>query len=185
MTGPVVLGAARLWIKLPLLGLTAALLFVQGLRLAQNLPRRQRRIDAIDWAVIFFALYTIVRWLTSPTEYFSRIEALEIVGYAGIFFTCRYGMMHRKYALLLLYLLVVLGAGEAVYGYWLSNHLDFFLFGPAEKLQLHYAPRWLGTYGCPNHYGGLLVMGVGAALRWAASRSFLGRYVSFCFTWRS
>jgi O-antigen ligase len=165
MTGPIVLGAARLWIELPLLGLTGVLLLLQGLRLAQRLPEGAHRwADAIDWTVVLFVLYTIARWLTSPTEYFSRIEALEVVGYAAIFFTCRYGMAHRKYALLLLYLLVVLGVGETIYGYWLSNHLDFFLFGPAENLQLHYAPRWLGTYGCPNHYGSLLVMALGAAL---------------------
>jgi len=165
MVGPVVLGAARLWIELPLLGLVAVMMLVQGLRLAQKLPEGSHRwADAIDWTVVLFVLYTIVRWLTSPTEYFSRIEALEVVGYAAIFFTCRYGMVNRKYALLLLYLLVVLGAGEMFYGYWLSNHLDFFLFGPAENLQLHYAPRWLGTYGCPNHYGSLLVMAFGATL---------------------
>jgi len=165
MTGPIVLGAARLWIELPLLGLTAVLLLVQGLRLAQVLPEgTHRRADAIDWTVVLFVFYTIARWLTSPTEYFSRIEALEVVGYAAIFFTCRYGMTNRKYALLILYLLVALGTGEMIYGYWLSNHLDFFLFGPAENLQLHYAPRWLGTYGCPNHYGSLLVMALGAAL---------------------
>jgi O-antigen ligase len=165
MTGPVVLGAARLWIELPLLGLVAVLLFIQGLRLATAAPGSlPLRADAIDWSVALFVLYTIVRWLTSPTEYFSRIEAMEVVGYGAIFFTCRYGMANRKYAVFLLYLLVILGTGEAIYGYWLSNHLDFFLYGPTENLQLHYAPRWLGTYGCPNHYGSLLVMAIGAAL---------------------
>ena len=165
MTGPIVLGSARLWIDLPLLILVAVLLLVQGFRLAGSVPSGVvRRADAIDWAVVLFVGYAIIRWLTSPTEYFSRLEVMDVVGYAVIFFTCRYGMRNRKYGVFLLYLLVVLGVGEAIYGYYLSNHLDFFLFGPTENLQLHYAPRWLGTYGCPNHYGSLLVMAIGAAL---------------------
>jgi O-antigen ligase len=165
MTGPLVLGAARLWIDLPLCAGAALLLLVQGLRLALNKPiEGGRRIDAIDWSVLLFVAYTITRWLTSPTEYFSRIEMFDVVGYAGIFLTCRHGMTNRKYAIFLLYLLVILGVGETVFGYYFSQNLDWRPFGPTEFLQIHYAPRWLGTYGCPNHYGSLLVMAVGAAL---------------------
>jgi tetratricopeptide (TPR) repeat protein len=164
-TGPLILGAARLWVELPLLGGVALVLLVQGLRLTGKPPEgAPRRADAIDLAVVLFVLYAIVRWLTSPTEYFSRIEALDVVGYAGVFFTCRHGMANRKHGMLLLYLLVVLGVGETAFGYYLSNHLDWFPFGPAEHLHVYYAPRWLGTYGCPNHYACLLVMAIGAAL---------------------
>jgi O-antigen ligase len=165
LTGPLILGAARLWIELPLLVATAFLLLVQGVRLVQNPPPGDfRRADAIDWTVGAFVLYTIIRWLTSPTEYFSRIEAMEVIGYAIIFLTCRYGMLNRSYGLWLLYLLVLLGVFETGFGYYLSQHLDLMPFGPTETLHLHYAPRWIGTYGCPNHYGALLVMAIGAAL---------------------
>ncbi len=172
MTGPVVLGAARLWIELPLLGGVALLLLVQGLRLAIR-PRAgaSRRIDAIDGAVLLFVVYAVARWLTSPSEYFSRIEAMDIVGYGGVFLTCRHGMANRTCGMLLIYLLVVLGVGEATFGYYLIHYSDpndvasqWFLFGPTETLQLHYYPRWLGTYGCPNHYAALLVMAIGAAV---------------------
>lgn len=164
-TGPLILGAARLWIELPLLGVVALLLLVQGLRLmAKPAEAVRRRMDAIDWAVVLFAIYAIIRWLTSPTEYFSRLEALNVVGYAGVFLTCRYGMANRKQGMVLIYMLVLLGVGETAFGYYLVNHLDWFPFGPTEQLQHHYAPRWLGTYGCPNHYACLLVMAIGAAL---------------------
>ena len=63
----------------------------------------------------------------------------------------------------LLYLLVILGVGETAFGYYLSNHLDWFPFGPAERMQLHYTPRWVGTYDSPNHYACLLVMAITAA----------------------
>src|SRR5580692_3004721 len=97
ITGPLVLGAARLWIELPLLCGVALLLLVQGLRLTANPPTDvPRRADAIDLAVGLFVLYAIARWLTSPAGYFSRIEAMDVVAYAGVFFTCRYGMANRR-----------------------------------------------------------------------------------------
>jgi O-antigen ligase len=163
--GLLFLGAARLWIELPLLGVVAFLLAVQGLRLtAKPAADTPRRADAIDLSVALFVLYAIVRWLTSPAEYFSRIEAMDVVAYAGVFFVCRYGMANRTHGMALLYLLVILGVGETAFGYYLSNHLDWLPFGPAERLQLHYAPRWVGTYESPNHYASLLVMAIGAAL---------------------
>ena len=169
ITGPVMLGAARLWIELPLLVLVALLLLVQGLRLysvSRDLPRG--RLDVIDLSVVLFVLYAIARWLTSPTEYFSRLEVLSIFAYAVVFFTCRYGLVRRTHGLMLLGLLVALGIFETGFGYYLSAHLDWCPFGPNETLHQYYAPRWLGTYACPNHYGALLVMAMGAALAWGS-----------------
>ena len=120
ITGPgLILGAARLWIELPLMGAVTLLLVVQGLRLTARPPAGAlRRADAIDLAAALFVLYGIVRWLTSPTEYFSRIEAMDVVAYAGVFFTCRYGMANRRCCMALLLLLVGLGAGETIFGYY-------------------------------------------------------------------
>lgn len=165
LAGPVVLGAARLWYELPLLGGVAVLLALQGLRLVKAGSQGSlRAIDAIDCSVLLFVVYTLIRWLTSPTEYFSRLEALNVVAYSTVFLTCRYGLARRTHALYLLGALVALGVGELAFGYYLSQNPHFFPFGPTEQLHLYYAPRWVGTYGCPDHYAGLLVMAVGAAL---------------------
>jgi O-antigen ligase len=64
----------------------------------------------------------------------------------------------------LLYLLTALGAGEMVFGYYLSNHPEAFPFGAAEAAIIQVTPRWAGTYESPNHYGSFLVMAMGAAL---------------------
>jgi hypothetical protein len=167
---PCVLGAARYWYELPLLEGIALLLLFQAVRLLAP-ALSARRIDAIDFAVIAFTLYALARWLTSPAEYYSRLEALSVVGYAVLFLTCRHGIVRRTHALALIVLLVVLGLGETAFGYYLSQHSDishpeslWFPFGPTERLQLHYAPRWLGTYGSPNHYAELLVMATGSIL---------------------
>ena len=165
VSGPLVLGAARLWFELPWLGGVALLLLLQGLRLTRPLSMgRVRRVDAIDLSVVLLVIYALARWLTSPAEYFSRIEAMDIVAYAVIFCTCRYGITPRRYALALLFGLVALGVFETGFGYYLAHNLDWCPFGPSETLHQYYIPRWVGTYGCPNHYGSLLVLATGAAL---------------------
>jgi O-antigen ligase len=168
---PLVLGAARLWFELPLLEIVALLLLVQAGRLGFSQARRVR-LDLIDLAVVVFTVYAVARWLTSPAEYFSRLEILNVLGYATIFFTCRHGLARRSYGLLLLGLLVALGVFETGFGYYLSNHLDWLPFGPTETLHRYYAPRWIGTFASPNHYGAFLVMGMSAALAFASFSKF-------------
>ena len=172
LAGPCVLGGVRPWIQLPILGGVAVLLVVQGLRLLRPATLGAlRQIDAIDLSVLFFVAYAIVRWLTSPTEYFSRFEALNVVGYAVVFFFARYGLPRRSAGIFLIVLLVALGIGEVIFGYLLRQHSNagdpsslWFPFGSTEQMQLYWAPRWLGSYGCPNHYACLLVMATGATL---------------------
>ncbi len=148
LTGSGVLGGVPPWIELPILGGAALLLFIQALRLAAPSPIGSlRQIDAIDLSIILFVLYALVRWLTSPAEFFSRFEILGVTGYATVFFFCRYGLARRTYGLALLILLVVLGAGETGFGYLLHLHSNavWFPFGAQEQMHVYWAPRWLGT----------------------------------------
>jgi hypothetical protein len=169
ISGPLVLGAARLWFELPLLDVIALLLLVQALRLrSASWDHPWTRIDLIDLSVVLFVIYAAARWLTSPTEYFSRLEILNIVAYAIIFFTCRYGLARRTHGLVLVGLLIALGVFETGFGYYLESNLSWCPFGATEIMHQYYAPRWVGTYGCPNHYGAILVMAMGAALAWGA-----------------
>jgi tetratricopeptide (TPR) repeat protein len=172
VAGPLVLGSVQPWIELPILGCVTLLLLLQGSRLATRAPIGSlRQIDAIDLSVVLFVIYAIVRWLTSIAEFYSRFEVLSVVSYAAVFIFCRYGITRRTYGLWLVVLLAVLGAGETVFGYLLRQHSNvgdpqslWFPFGTSEQMHLVWAPRWVGTYGCPNHYACLLVMATGAAL---------------------
>lgn len=164
-TGPLILGAARFWAELPLFLAVAVLILIQGLRLtALPTPQAPRRADAIDLSVILFVVFALARWLTSPAEYFSRIEVMEVIASAAVFLTCRHGMANRRYCMGLLYVVVAVGIGETGLGFYLANHLDWFPFGSTENLQLLFAPRWMGTYDSPNHYAALLVMTISAGL---------------------
>jgi hypothetical protein len=163
LAGPLVLGGTRPWFELPLLELVAVILLVQAGRIGFGAAPRVR-IDAIDLAVVAFTLYAVARWLTSPAEYYSRIEILEVVAYATIFFTCRYGLVRRAFGLVLLGLFIALGVFETGFGYYLSQYPDWSPFGPNETVRQVEAARWIGTYGSSNHYGELLVLCMGAAL---------------------
>jgi hypothetical protein len=68
VTAPSFLGAARLWIELPLLGGIALVLLIHAARLCAS-PAGLRQVDAIDVTAVLFVAYTLARWLTSPTEY--------------------------------------------------------------------------------------------------------------------
>jgi O-antigen ligase len=162
IAGPLVLGGTRPWFELPLLEVVALLLLIQAARIGFAAAPRVR-IDLIDLSVVVFVLYAVVRWLTSPAEYYSRLEILNVVAYGTIFFTCRYGLVRRSFGLLLLGLFIVLGVFEAGFGYYLSQNPNWFPFGPNETANQDSA-RWIGTYGSANHYGELLVLCMGAAL---------------------
>jgi hypothetical protein len=161
--GPLLLGAARFSIVLPLLGIIAFLALVQGGRLI-TMAGARARIDAIDFAVILFLLVAMARGLASPFGYFSQVEMMEIAGCAVVFWTCRSGMTNRRHCMALLYFLIALGVAETAFGYYLSYHPEAFPFGPVQLAQVRYAPHWVGTFGSPNAYACFLVMTIGVAL---------------------
>jgi O-antigen ligase len=177
---PLVLGGARLWFQLPVLELVALLMLVQAARLAFG-PHTPLRLDVVDFSVLAFTLYAIVRWKTSPVEYDSRLEIFNVVAGAAVLLVCRYGLARRSQALVLLGLLIALGVFELVFGYLLSQHLDWQPFGPNERLHQYYAPRWIGTYASPNHYGEILIMAMSAALAWGAFSTVSWSLRILCF----
>ena len=170
--GPSLLGAVRPWVELPILLAAALLLLIQSFRLVAPAPiGAMRQVDAIDLAVLLFTAYAIVRGLASPSWYISSFEVFSVIGYAIVFFYCRYGIGRRSYGVGLIVLLVVLGLGEVIFGYLYYLHSNpgdpqsaWYPFGRNDQMQLHWAPRWVGTYGCPDHYVSLLVMALGGAL---------------------
>ncbi len=126
--GPLVLGSDRSWIDLPLCSKRGVLALVPGpppcARIrpcaadARSTPSTGRCCSSSSTPLCAGS--------RRPQRIFlPRIEMLDVVGYVNIFLTCRYGMANRRFAVFLLYLLVVLGVGELVFGYY---------FEPAPRL---------------------------------------------------
>jgi O-antigen ligase len=140
---------------------------------------RHFTLDGIDLTVIAFVLYATGRFYTGPSAYLGRLEWMSILGYAMVFFVARYAVAHSTNGLVLVAILLAVAAGVNAFAIYLSRHPEFLPYG--ERLHLHYAPRWTGSYGCPNHFGYFLVMGVSAALAFGffAQVGWTFRIISF------
>lgn len=168
--GPLLLGGTRLWIMLPILGAVGALVIFQGARLLYRGPSLVGRFgDGIDVSVLLFLLYAAYRYVTAPVEFIARVEVLHIYAYASVFWIARYGFSRRKHVLYLLGALAVMGLLVAFSGYLFRFRPELRPYAP--ELLVHYAPRFCGTYGCPNHFGELVVM-------------TMGILISFCLFYR-
>lgn len=148
---------------LPILAVTWILLGFGARRLWVRAPQLSGRIgDLPDVFVGAFVAYALARYLTAPVEYLARLETLNILAYATIFWTCRYGITRRTHIVRLLALLAGIGTVVFAFALYLRLNPDVKPFG--EALHKYYWPRFTGTYGCPNHFGGYLVMTTGVAL---------------------
>lgn len=157
-----VLGGAREWIELPVCGLVVVLLLAQAWGFLGARAALPRRFDFADAFASAFLLYAAVRYATAPVEYLARLEMLNIVSYAAVFWTARYGLARAAHGLFFLVGYVAVAAGVAAFSFWLRFHPEFHPYG--ETLHLYYWPRLMGTFGCPNHYGAFLYMAIAAAL---------------------
>jgi O-antigen ligase len=120
------------------------------------------RFDAVDaWAGLF-VVYAGIRYFTSPGEYDARLEWLTLLSCATVFWVARYGLTHSSQGVFLLYILVLNGLGLSIFAIWLRMHPEYLPYG--EDLALHYAPRMIGPFGCPNHLGDFLLVAFSAAL---------------------
>ena len=165
VAGPLLLGGTPLWARLPLFVVTALLLAVQGWRLcAVPRPATPRQIDAIDWSVLLFLLYAGARWLTSPAEFISRIEFMQVAACAVVFLTCRHGMPVRAHWMFLLYLLAGVGVAEVVAAFYFSQEPGLAWWSADHPDPNDRGQRWSGTYIWANHFACLLVMALSAAL---------------------
>ncbi|MCS7062675.1 MAG: O-antigen ligase family protein [Methylacidiphilales bacterium] len=160
--GPLVLGGARPWIWLPVLGLGIGLFVFQWIRLWQARESLSYRPDWADGAVLAFVFYAGLRYWTAPVEYEARQEWMNILMYAGLYGVCRYGFKRTWHGLLVMGIVLGVACGVALFGFWLKANMDFLPYG--EKLHQYYAPRLVGTYGCPNHAGALFYLAIPIAV---------------------
>lgn len=167
--GPLILGGFRIWLVLPILTAIWLLVIFQAVRLfwhGNDTPGRF--IDAVDLFAILFLVYATVRYFTTPAEYVARLEVMEIYAYAAVFWICRYGFSRKTHALYLLGALAVVGLIVTGTGYLFHARPELRPF--SQDLLKGYAPRFCGTYGCPNHFGALVVMTLGIVLSFAILR---------------
>jgi O-antigen ligase len=108
----------------------------------------------VCWAVLAFAIYAVIRYLTADIEYVARQEMIRILVYALLFFAIL-NNLHRQEAMQVVSLtLIFLAMAISLFA------IFQFLSGSDRVWHLHgsYTRRGTGTYISPNHLGGFLEM---------------------------
>jgi O-antigen ligase len=142
----------------------SVLVAIQGFRLIYGVRNGggAKAVDGADLLIAVFLAYAGFRYAMAPVEFVARLEFLSMMAYASVFWIGRYAITRRNHGMFVLWVMLSVAVGVTFFAFLLSKNPQWRPFG--EELHLHYAPRWLGSYGCPNHYGGMAVMGAAIAL---------------------
>jgi O-antigen ligase len=157
--GPLALGAVRGLEFGIIAGMTVGVMLLWAVRLWVS-PRPLLFWPPICWAVLVFATYAVVRYLTADIEYVARHEMLQALVYTFLFFAILNNLYRQESILVIGVTLVFLAMGIA--GYAIYQFAAFYKFPDAPHYVWHfrslYPGRGSGTYICPNHLGGFLEM---------------------------
>jgi O-antigen ligase len=153
VAGPLAFGAVDTLPFLVLQGFTAAIILLWAARLWLN-PEPQFLWPPICWAVLAFAAYAVVRYLTADIEYVARQELLRVLTYFFLFFAIvnnLHGKEHTRIIVFVLISLAMLISFYAIYQFVANSDQVWHVLKP-------YPHRGSGTYICPNHLAGFLEM---------------------------
>jgi O-antigen ligase len=167
--GPLAMGCTELAQFLVLLGLGLLVIGFWGVRIW---IRQQYRFlfPPFAWAVVAFAAYAMWRYRWVDIEYAARLELLQVILYAVLFFAILDNLTRQESTQILLFALIFLGMLEAFYAVYQ-------FFADSSKVLWFIRPdiykhRGSGTYICPNHLGGFLEMVLPVALAY----TIIGRH---------
>lgn len=160
-------GAVRTQEFLVLLGLTAGVLLLWGVRLWLN-ERPKLLCPPICWMALAFVLYAIGRYLTCDIEYVGRLELLRILVYTALFFAILNNLHRQEATQIIAFAAVFLAMSLAMCAVWqnLTNAHRVPSLGAALEAMVFphktwffariYPGRGSGAYISPNHLAGWL-----------------------------
>lgn len=167
--GPLAFGGIPAGAFLVIQGLTVVAMGLWVVRLWTQRPFRLLW-PPICWAVFVFVLYALVRCRLVPIEYIARMELIEVVVYASLFFLILNNLHRREWAAFITVCLVVLGMVLAWYAVFqvATNHPR--IWGIPRRAQ--FIGRGSGTYINPDHLAGFLGMITPLALSYTLMSRF-------------
>jgi len=149
--GPLALGAVDAWAFLVIQGLTIGVLLVWALRLWVS-PNPRLLWPPVGWVVLAFTLYAIGRYFMADIEYVARLEMIQVLMYAFLFFAIVNNLHRQESAQIVSFTLVFLAAGisgYAVFQFLTHSNQVWGFISP-------YPGRASGTYIAPDHFAGFL-----------------------------
>ena len=151
--GPLAMGAVDALEFLVLQGLTVAVMLVWALRLWIS-PKPQLLWPPLSWLVLAFVVLAIGRYLTADIEYVARLEMIQVLMYAFLFFAIVNNLYRQESVQIISFTLIFLALGISCYaGYQFLTHSNR-VWGYVSP----YLGRASGTYISPNNLAGFLEM---------------------------
>ena len=151
--GPLAMGAVDAPEFVVIQGLTAAVMLVWALRFWIS-PKPRLLWPPLGWAVLAFAALAIGRYLTADIEYVARLEMIQVLMFAFLFFAIVNNLYRQESVHIVSFTLIFLAMGIscfAVYQFLTHSNRVWDYISP-------YIGRASGTYISPNNFAGFLGM---------------------------
>jgi O-antigen ligase len=151
--GPLAMGAVDAPEFLVIQGLTVAVMLVWGLRLWIS-PKPKLLWPPLSWVVLAFAALAIGRYLTADIEYVARLEMIQVLMYAFLFFAIVNNLHRQESVQIISFTLIFMAMAIscfAVYQFLTHSNRVWDYVSP-------YVGRASGTYISPNNFAGFLEM---------------------------
>ena len=135
------------------LWMTVTVMVLWAVRLWAN-PRPKLLWPPVCWAVLAFAVYAVIRYLTADIEYVARAEMIQVLMYAFLFLAIVNNLHRQESAQIVTLVLVFLAMAisfVAIYQFLTGSNKVWGLIKP-------YAKRGSGTFISPNNLAGFLEM---------------------------
>ena len=151
--GPLAMGAVDALEFLVIQGLTVAVMLVWALRLWIS-PKPQLLWPPLGWVVLAFAALAVGRYLTADIEYVARLEMIQVLMYAFLFFAIVNNLYRQESVQIISFTLIFLAMGISCFaGYQFLTHSN-----RVWDYASPYPGRASGTYISPNNFAGFLEM---------------------------
>jgi len=135
------------------MGATTAVVALWCVRLWIN-PRPQLLWPPICWAVVAFAVYGVIRYLTADIDYVARQEVLQVLVYTCLFLATVNNLHRQESIQAIVISLIFLAMAISFYAiYQFATHSDRVWY-----LHTPYGHRGTGTFISANNLGGFLEM---------------------------
>lgn len=151
--GPLAMGAVDTPEFLVIQALTLGVMLLWAVRIWAS-PRPQLLWPPICWVVLAFAVYAVARYLTADIEYVARLELIQVLMYAFLFFAIVNNLYRQEYSQVLSFTLIFLAmaiSAYAIYQFFTHSNRVWNFTSP-------YPGRASGTYISPNNLAGFLEM---------------------------
>ena len=151
--GPLAMGAVDAPEFTVLQGLTVAVMLVWALRLWIS-PKPKLLWPPLSWVVLAFAALAVGRYLTADIEYVARLEMIQVLMYAFLFFAIVNNLYRQESVQIISFTLIFLAMGISCYAiYQFLTHSNRVWDDVSP-----YLGRASGTYISPNNFAGFLEM---------------------------